>query len=79
MSDMVVAMLRGAYHHHMGSLMKKSQQVEKNKRYLAMGVAGAGVAVTAMLTPFLGVPLLAAGAYFGWDWFQFRMKNGMRF
>lgn len=79
MSDMVVAGPRGAYHHRMGSLMKKSQQVEKNKRYLAIGVAGAGVAVTAILTPWLGIPVLAFGAYFGWDWFNFRAKNGMRF
>ena len=63
----------------MGSLMKRTQQVEKNKRYLAMGVAGAGVAVTAMLTPVLGLPVLAASAYLGWDWFKFRAKNGMRF
>ena len=55
MSDMVVAGPRGAYHHRMGSLMKKSQQVEKNKRYLAIGVAGAGVAVTAMLTRPMGM------------------------
>jgi len=63
----------------MGSLMKKTQQVEKNKRLLAIGVAGAGLAVTVALTPVIGVPVLAAGAYFGWDWFKFRIKNGMRF
>jgi hypothetical protein len=63
----------------MGSLMKRTQQVEKNKRYLALGVTGAGIAVAAALTPFLGVPVLAVGAYFGWDWFKFRAKNGMRF
>lgn len=63
----------------MGSLMKQTQQVEKNKRYLALGVAGAGAAVTVLLTPVLGVPLLIAGGYFGWDWFRFRAKNGMRF
>ena len=64
----------------MGSLMKKTQQVEKNKRFLAIGVTGAGVALT-VLTPlgWVGVPVLAAGAYFGWDWFKFRIKNGMRF
>ena len=59
--------------------MKRTQQVEKNKRFLTIGVAGAGVAVTAALTPVFGVPLLALGAYFGWDWFKFRAKNGMRF
>jgi len=63
----------------MGSLMKQTQQVEKNKRYLALGVTGAGLAITAALTPVLGVPLLIAGGYFGWEWFKFRAKNGMRF
>lgn len=63
----------------MGSLVKRTEQVEKNKRYLAIGVAGAGVATTVLLTPFLGVPVLVAGAYLGWDWFKFRAKNGMRF
>lgn len=63
----------------MGSLMKRDQKVEKNKRYLAAGVTGAGVAATVLLTPWLGVPVLAAGAYLGWDWFKFRAKRGMRF
>lgn len=62
----------------MGSLMKRDQKVEKNKRYLFVGVAGAGVAAS-FLTPFLGVPLIAAGAYLGYDWFKFRAKRGMRF
>ncbi len=63
----------------MGSLVKRTQQVEKNKRYLAIGIAGAGVATTVLLTPFIGVPVLVASAYLGWDWFKFRAKNGMRF
>ena len=63
----------------MGSLMKKTQQVEKNKRLLTIGVAGAGVAITLAGTAVIGIPVLAAGAYFGWDWFKFRAKNGMRF
>jgi hypothetical protein len=63
----------------MGSLMKRTQEVEKNKRYLALGVGGVGVVVATVLTPVLGVPLIAAGAWFGWDWFKFRAKNGMRF
>ena len=44
----------------MGSLMKRTKKVEKNKRYLAMGVTGAGIAATVALTPFLGVPLKAS-------------------
>ena len=63
----------------MGSLMKRTQQVEKKKRYLATGVAAVGVAMTAVGTPFLGVPVLAVGAWLGWDWFKFRAQNGMRF
>jgi hypothetical protein len=62
-----------------GALMKRQQKVEKNKRYLALGVTGAGIAVTLAVTPFIGVPLLVGGAYLGYDWFKFRAKNGMRF
>jgi hypothetical protein len=63
----------------MGSLMKRDQQVEKNKRYLFVGVAGLGTATSVLLTPVLGIPMLAVGAYLGWDWFKFRAKRGMRF
>ena len=64
----------------MGSLIKRDQKVERNKRYLFMGVSGAGVAVTALLgAPIIGVPMIAAGAYLGYDWFKFRAKRGMRF
>ncbi len=63
----------------MGSLMKRDQKVEKNKRYLAIGVTGAGIAAAAFLTPIIGVPVAAVGAYLGWDWFRFRAKRGMRF
>ena len=63
----------------MGSLVKRTQQVEKNKRMLAVGVTVAGVAVTTVLTPFLGLPVIVAGAWLGWAWFKFRAKNGMRF
>lgn len=64
----------------MGSLMKQTQKVEKNKRFLALGVTGAGLAITA-LTPLavIGVPVMVVGSYLGWEWFKFRAKNGMRF
>lgn len=62
-----------------GSLMKRDQKVERNKRYLFLGVTGAGVAAGLGLTWFLGVPIVAAGAYLGYDWFKFRAKRGMRF
>jgi hypothetical protein len=63
----------------MGSLMQRDKKVEKNKRYLFLGVTGAGAATAIALTPVLGVPLLAVGAYLGYDWFKFRAKRGMRF
>lgn len=63
----------------MGTLMKRTKKVERNKRFLAIGVGTAGVLTTAALTPVLGVPLLIGGVYLGWDWFKFRAKNGMRF
>lgn len=61
-----------------GSLMKRDRQVERNKRYLFLGVTGAGLAAFG-LTWVLGAPLVAAGAYLGYDWFKFRAKRGMRF
>jgi hypothetical protein len=64
----------------MGSLMKRTQQVEKNKRYLAIGVTAAGVALATMASaPFLGGAVMVAGGWLAWDWFKFRAKNGMRF
>jgi len=63
----------------MGSLMNRQKTVERNKRYLFLGVEGAGVLTTLTFSPLIGIPLMALGAYFGWQWFQFRAKNGMRF
>jgi hypothetical protein len=63
----------------MGSLMTKQKQEERNKRYLFLGVEAAGLLVTLVLSPVLGIPVMAGGAYLGWRWFQFRAKNGMRF
>ena len=63
----------------MGALLDQQKRIERNKRYLFLGVEGAGIATTAFFSPFLGIPLMAAGIYFGWRWFEFRAKNGMRF
>lgn len=63
----------------MGSLMKRDQKVEKNKRYLAIGVTGAGAGLIASGALFFGLPIAAAGIYLGYDWFKFRAKRGMRF
>lgn len=63
----------------MGSLMSQQKMIERKKRYLFLGVEGAGLLTTFALSPWIGVPLMALGAYFGWQWFEFRAKNGMRF
>ncbi len=63
----------------MGSLLTQQKRVERNKRYLFLGVEAAGLLVTFLVSPVLGIPVIAGGAYLGWQWFQFRAKNGMRF
>jgi hypothetical protein len=60
--------------------MKRTQQVEKNKRYLAIGVTAGGAALATLASaPFLGGAVMVAGGWLAWDWFKFRAKNGMRF
>lgn len=63
----------------MTTMMTKQKTIERNKRYLFLGVEGAGILTTVVLSPLIGIPLIALGAYFGWQWFDFRVKNGMRF
>lgn len=63
----------------MGTLTTKQTTIERKKRYLFLGVEGAGILTTVTLSPLLGIPLMALGAYFGWKWFDYRAKNGMRF
>lgn len=63
----------------MGTLVERDKLLEKRKRYLFFGVAGAGLAAGVGLTWILGLPLLAVGGYLGFDWFKFRAKRGMRF
>ena len=59
--------------------MTTPREAEKKKRRLFIGVEVAGIATTVLVTPWLGVPLIGAGLYLGWDWFQHRAKNGMKF
>ena len=63
----------------MGFLAQRQQQVEMKKRVLFLGTGAAGILFSAVVSYGLGIPLLALSAYFGWNWFQFRAKNGMRF
>jgi hypothetical protein len=62
------------------SLVQRNKVVAKRKGTLAAATAAAaGVVAIAgggVVLPILG---LAGAAYFTWDWFSFRVKNGMRF
>ncbi len=63
----------------MGSLMKQTKDTATRKGTVAALTTLGGIALTATVTPILGVPVLAFGAYLGYDWFMYRAKRGMRF
>ena len=61
------------------SLVQRNKVVAKRKGAVAAATAvGAGVVAVAG-APVVGVIGLAGAAYLAWDWFSFRVKNGMRF
>ncbi len=63
----------------MSSLVQRNKVVATRKVTLAAATAvGAGVIAVAA-SPVVGVIGLAGAAYLAWDWFSFRVKNGMRF
>jgi hypothetical protein len=62
------------------SLVQRNKVVAKRKGMLAAATTvGAVGALAIFSTPVIGVLGLAGAAYLGWDWFSFRVKNGMRF
>lgn len=61
------------------SLVQRNKVVAKRKGTIAAATAaGAGVAAIAG-APVIAVIGVAGAAYLAWDWFTFRVKNGMRF
>ena len=62
------------------SLVQRNKVVAKRKGAIAaVTAAGAGVVTVAGLPWVVGILGLAGAAYLTWDWFSFRVKNGMRF
>jgi threonine/homoserine/homoserine lactone efflux protein len=61
------------------SLIQRNKVVARRKGLIAAAAAGGSAVVIAAASPVIGVLGLAGSAYLAWDWFSFRMKNGMRF
>jgi hypothetical protein len=61
------------------SLVQRNKVVARKKGLVA-GAVGAGAVVAAVtLGPVAGVIGLGAAGYCAWNWFSFRVKNGLRF
>jgi len=60
--------------------VQRNKVVAKRKGALAAATGAAGVAVIVAGAPVVvGALGIAGAAYLAWDWFSFRVKNGMRF
>lgn len=62
------------------SLVQRNKVVAKRKGAIAAAAAaGAGVVAIAGAPVIAVVGVVGAAGYFAWDWFSYRVKNGMRF
>ena len=61
------------------SIVQRNKVVAKRKGAIAALTAGGAVALGVVASPVLGVLGVGGAAYLAYDWFRFRLKNGMRF
>jgi len=63
----------------MSSLREQDQKTARKKGLIAAAATGGAIALGVAASPVLGVVAMVPAAYFGWDWFMYRAKRGMRF
>jgi len=61
------------------SLVQRNKLVAKRKGAIAAATAGGATLVAVTASPVVGVVGLGVAAYLAWDWFSYRVKNGLRF
>lgn len=61
------------------SIVQRNKVVAKRKGAIAALAVGGSVAAGVAVAPLLGVVAGVGAVYLAWDWFSFRVKNGMRF
>ncbi len=61
------------------SLVQRNKVVAKRKGAIAAATAGGAAVLAVAGAPIVAVVAAAGAAYLAWDWFSYRLKNGMRF
>lgn len=51
----------------------------RRKGWVAAAATGGAVVLGVAASPVLGIVAAVPAAYFGWNWFQYRAKRGMKF